>query len=348
MRTIVVRNVHDALPRALQLLDGEGIRRESRNGPVLMIPGGVVTVYTQPTERVLFWAQRDANPFFHLYESIWMLDGREDVQVLGRYAKQVLEYSDDGVTMHGAYGYRWRSKFGVGGLDQLKLVEKRLKANPDDRRCVVQMWSAEADLDNSSKDVPCNLTITFQRDAAGHLDMVVFNRSNDVIWGCYGANAVHFSVLQEYVASQIGCEVGTYTQVSVNWHAYLDQYEKLRALPRPSTVRPPGGLYGSGDVWTIPMGGVTRDDLKVLLYKADSAYQSHGTEYATPHFHPWVMMVDRMLRAHHAWRVLEAPDRYRVALDILSEGDALYDSDWLTAGREWVQRRYDKYQKEAV
>jgi hypothetical protein len=54
----------------------------------------------------------------------------------------------------------------------------------------------------------------------GKLDMTVTNRSNDMLWGAYGANAVHFSYLQEFVAAAIGVPVGTYYQVSNNLHVY--------------------------------------------------------------------------------------------------------------------------------
>ena len=43
----------------------------------------------------------------------------------------------------------------------------------------------------------------------GRLQMTVHCRSNDIIWGTYGANAVHFSILQEYVAARIGVDLGT-------------------------------------------------------------------------------------------------------------------------------------------
>jgi len=86
MRILDVTNVHDALPRALKLLDVEGVQRGSRNGPVLIGPS-VTTIYNRPTDRVIFWPQRDANPFFHLYESLWMLAGRRDVAGPARYAK---------------------------------------------------------------------------------------------------------------------------------------------------------------------------------------------------------------------------------------------------------------------
>src|ERR1017187_3661662 len=107
MRILHVRNVHEALPRALALLEQEGVERPSRNGPVLLGPS-VTTVYERPCERVIFWPERDANPYFHLYEALWMLAGRDGIAGPARYAKQIREYSDDGVVLHGAYGDRWR------------------------------------------------------------------------------------------------------------------------------------------------------------------------------------------------------------------------------------------------
>ena len=104
MKVLSVRNVHEALPRALKLLQQQGIERPSRNGPVLQAPWPVTTVYQNPLERVVFWPERDANPFFHLYESLWMLAGRNDIAPLTRYAKNMANYSDDGETQHGAYG----------------------------------------------------------------------------------------------------------------------------------------------------------------------------------------------------------------------------------------------------
>ena len=233
MHVITARNVHDALPRALQLMDDVGLRRNSRAGEVIKAPGPVATVYQRPWERVLFWPERDANPAFHLYESLWMLAGRQDLEPLVRYVRRFSEFSDDGHTIHDAYGYRWRTQF---GLDQLQEVIRRLKANLDDRRCTVQMWDATTDLIRGSygKAVPCNLIATVQVESAA-LELVVFCRSNDIVWGTYGANAVHFSMLQEYLAGAIGVPMGDYTQVSVNWHAYTNVYDTLAKLPRPST-----------------------------------------------------------------------------------------------------------------
>jgi thymidylate synthase len=84
------------------------------------------------------------------------------------------------------------------------------------------------------KDVPCN-TNAFFRVTNGKLDMMVNCRSNDIFWGAYGANAVHFSFLQEYVASSIGVEVGRYWQNSFNFHAYVDRFPKEKWPSTPPT-----------------------------------------------------------------------------------------------------------------
>lgn len=164
----------------------------SRNGEVIRVDDGpVIVTYLRPTQRVLFNERRDCNPFFHLYESLWMLAGKNTVSNLVKYTPRMSTYSDDGVTLHGAYGYRWRNYF---GYDQLDLVIEELNTNPDSRRAVVQMWDAN-DLKTArggGLDVPCNTQMVFAIGKEG-LNMTVFNRSNDLIWGMLGANVVHFS-----------------------------------------------------------------------------------------------------------------------------------------------------------
>ena len=51
-----------------------------------------------------------------------------------------------------------------------------------------------------------------------------------MIWGAYGANAVHMSILLEYMAARIDCAVGTYYQFSNNLHAYVDTLEKVKNI----------------------------------------------------------------------------------------------------------------------
>jgi thymidylate synthase len=345
MRVLHVRNVHRALPAALELLHQHGESRSTRNGPVLQAPWPVTTVYQNPTERVLFWPQRDANPFFHLYESLWMLAGREDVEPLTRYAKQMKAFSDDGETLHGAYGRRWRKWFSSknGWLfgDQLGIIIRRLKENPEDRRCVLQMWDAEEDLNSLSKDVPCNTMATFQRGANGELNMTVFCRSNDIVWGAYGANAVHFSMLLEYMALAMDCQVGIYTQVSVNWHGYLSTLKPLDEIPYWQYQH--DDPYSKSEVYPHQMyhGTVEEADRRIaeLLHRADHGFDS-PSEFNDDE--PFFSAANVVLTAHHVYKNSPASKRYDDALAVLKTGNQ--KNDWITAATQWVKRRKVGYE----
>lgn len=221
MLTIHANHPDQALHDALLLLSADHIKEESRNGPVLRFDTPVTTVWEPGFNCVSRDINRDANPFLHYIESFWMLAGRNDVALVSKLAANMQNYSDDGETLHGAYGHRWRKWF---GFDQIDEIIKELIANPKSRRCVLQMWDGFADLQKAragGKDVPCNTAIYF--DPLGdELNMTVTNRSNDTVWGAYGANVVHMSFLHSYVAHKVGKKVGTYYQESNNLHLYAD------------------------------------------------------------------------------------------------------------------------------
>jgi hypothetical protein len=83
---VTVRNVNEALGQGISWLAGPmGVEEPSRNGPVRVSPYPVVTTYANPAERVLFSPMRDANPFFHLFEALWMLAGRNDLPWLVQF-----------------------------------------------------------------------------------------------------------------------------------------------------------------------------------------------------------------------------------------------------------------------
>ena len=184
-----VRNVNDAFSEVWHWLPKVSTTETSRNGPVMVADEPVITEYLCPTERILWNARRDANPVFHLMESLWMIAGADHVDWLSQFNSRMKEYAESDGRIHGAYGARWHLQ--IPGLIQM------LKTKPDTRQAVLQMWDWTRDLFGDWKDRPCNTHIYFDRrhDA---LNMTVCCRSNDSLWGAYGANAVHFSMLQEF------------------------------------------------------------------------------------------------------------------------------------------------------
>lgn len=230
-----------------------GARKEpSRNGPVLVHPTPVIATLRDPTQRVLFNAARDCNPFFHVAEVVWMFSGSNDVSFIEQFNKRYRQYSDDGV-VHGAYGHRWIKQF---GLDQIGVAADLLRNDATSRRVVIQMWDAMLDLGTEANDLPCNTQIMFNV-LDGRLDMLVTNRSNDLVWGMMGANVVHFTYLQEVVAHEAGLGLGSYRVVTNNLHIYRDlpRFEEIEmgalAMPSRNMAYPETYPILSGDeTWT--------------------------------------------------------------------------------------------------
>lgn len=104
MKVINARNVNDALLLGIDLFSDDTSYRiqESRNGTTYEALEPVTTVYRNPCERVCLVEERDANPFFHFIESMWMLAGRKDLISLTYYVSSMKDFSDDGETLWGS------------------------------------------------------------------------------------------------------------------------------------------------------------------------------------------------------------------------------------------------------
>lgn len=327
MHLIEARNVHAALPVGIRQLLSEGYQQESRNGPVVVFPYPAATVYQYPCERVIFHEKRNANPFFHLYEALWMLAGKRDVKSVAHYVKRMADYSDDGKNFHGAYGYRWRHHFKV---DQVSEAIKALNNNPLDRRVVIQMWDSRVDLGKEGKDFPCNTQLTLRINPRGQLDMMVSNRSNDMIMGAYGANAVHFSFLQEYIAMAIGKPVGRYWQVSANLHAYKVDLDPLIGLGfDASTSHNP--YHCEARPLPLSPEGQAAFDLDLAVYMSRGPIVGFSTAF-------FRQVVTPMHHAHEAWKaVSDEKWGFEHTVEILNQMPT--GNDWKKAALEWVGRR---------
>lgn len=354
MYSYAATDVNQALQFGLEHLFHEGVEEQSRNGPVLVAPGPVCVEYTNPRQRVLYSSTRDANPFFHLLEALWMLSGSNNIEFPCYFNKPYSQFSDDGATMWDAYGWRWRKFF---GYDQLDALASELRSSPTSRRCVLSMWNSFAQAQHKSpvpstgpwsedlyiathggKAVPCN-THAYFAVRAGKLNMTVMNRSNDAIWGSFGANAVHFSLLLEYMSMRAGLPMGSYYQFTNNLHVYTarDSREKLEAiayecvaledLPTPTPEVGPTLEPGFDEdlakfmPWALeltrePDGGATSKALNV-------------PQLATPFMHSVVVPMF-LCWVYRKWK-----DDYSMNVCL----DGIQAPDWQLACREWIERR---------
>lgn len=252
-----------------------------------------------------------------------MLAGRNDVGFLTLFNKRMGDFSDDGKAFNAAYGHRWRNHF---GRDQLDEVIKLLRRDPTTRQAVIQIWDS-ADLLKKTKDKACNTQVVFdvRKD---RLNMTVFNRSNDIWWGAYGANAVHFSVLQEFVAAATGHRIGVYRQVSNNFHLYTELYDAKQYL----TMPPDANHYDYYSLCSVrPAPLMLNGEYKLFLTECEMFCSDPFNErihYANPFFEyvaKPMAMVSRVRKAR-------AGDGRYYAQQIRAE-------DWRKAVFEWIDRR---------
>lgn len=322
--TLVIRarNVNDAYDNALVLARLVGVSSESRNGPVIKFPGPVITEYLAPCERVLWDPVRDVNSVFHMVESFWMLAGRSDAAPLLPFNSRMGEFAEEDGNIHGAYGQRWRFWFTE---DQIQIAIEKLRSNRRDRRVVIGMWDPSSDNDPLLRDVPCNTHIYFNCREGAKLDMTVCCRSNDMVWGAYGANVVHMSILHEIVAAGAGLKVGTYAQFSNDFHLYagLPNFNQIwNTVPDVDKDE-----YGRG----VPVIPLLREGELVEEFIADCTALLKGDKPANTYF--MTAVAYPLIRTYLA-RKIGVP--WKAMLDEIPP------CDWTLSFLQWATRRDDK------
>ena len=298
-----------------------GKAAKTRNGDALYIEEPVLTKVLEPCERVLFYDRRDANPIFHLMESIWMLAGRNDVHFVEQFNSKIGQFSDDGRVFNAAYGHRMRSQFGV---DQLLGVIEHLRADPDSRQAVIQLWDAN-DLLSDTRDRACNTQMIFSV-RHGRLNLMVNNRSNDFWWGYAGANIVHFTMIQEFVAIALDLPVGVYYTVSNNLHVYKDLYNAAPDLEFPPDARD----FDHYSANVVKPYELYQGDHKTFLYECeqfcDNPYKIQPYEHAFFNDVAIPMATVAFVRKHKISNGFKEAEKIKAL-------------DWKLATVQWIMRR---------
>ena len=136
--------------------------------------------------------------------------------------------------------------------------------------------------------------------------------------------------------------VGTYTQISVNWHAYIETFEPLVTLAK---VMDQAGFidnpYANESVVPTTMGGnIERVDkvIHALLDDADSGHMGSSGILGPDESYGFVWWL--MLRAHEYYREGNYDEGIRLLYQIQA-------TDWATAGIEWLERRKAAHEKRA-
>jgi thymidylate synthase len=170
---------------------------------------------------------------FMAAEAWWILSGRDDVDAIAPYSKDISKFSDDGHKFYGAYGPRI--------VAQLDYVVNALLSDPDTRQSVLTTWRQNP---TRSKDVPCTVAFSWMiRDGA--LECHVFMRSSDN-WLGIPYDAFNFSMLSAEIARQLNqhpllhgvpIKLGDCHLTAASSHIYQRNFDDVLAVLNTAPVR---------------------------------------------------------------------------------------------------------------
>lgn len=186
-------------------------------------------VLTDPRNRFVIIPHRRWSLAYAAGELAWYLRGSADLEAISYYAPSYRRFSDDGKTLHGAYGPRI---FGANELNDDRSsyspwqhCVELLRKDPDTRQAVIPILRP-SDVGKETKDYPCTLSLQFLL-RQNQLHLITSMRSND-LW--YGAmyDVFCFTVLQELMANEIGAQLGEYVHLAGSSHLYEVDASKAR------------------------------------------------------------------------------------------------------------------------
>ena len=178
--------------------------------------------------------ERKLNYAFMLTEALWILNGDCRVAPLHAVNKQMAKFSDDGVTLSGAYGPRF--------VSQLDFVVDKLVEDRDTRQATLTLWAPNP---QPSKDIPCTVAMDF-KVRGGLLHAQVFMRSSDV-WLGLPYDIFAFTCMASRVLELVQTKLppgedelglGTLYLTAASSHLYEEHWEKAALIQ--TTVRLPG------------------------------------------------------------------------------------------------------------
>jgi thymidylate synthase len=181
--------------------------------------------------------------FSCLGEFIWYMAASNRLDFIQHYIKAYPKFSDDKVTLHGAYGPRLFKR-----LNQIETITQLLRDKPSSRQAVIQLFDAK-DLARPHKDVPCTCVLQFLV-RGGRLQLLTYMRSNDAFLGL-PHDVFAFTMIQELVARSLGIPLGAYRHIAGSLHLYKRDRAKAQAFLQEgwqaSVKMPP---MPSGDQWS--------------------------------------------------------------------------------------------------
>lgn len=209
---ITCKDIDEAWLYWYNLLSSMKLTESSRDGGIAGEVINAQTVLVDPTKNIMKNDVRKLPMRYAIGEMLWYLSGNRELKEIQKYTSGWDRMTDDGVYVNSNYGWCIKHKY---GFDQWEFVKAELRKNPNSRRAVIHIKTAD---NTESKDVNCTCTLQFFiRD--GKLYMITYMRSND-IWMGFPYDIFQFTNMQVLMSMELGVKLGTYTHIAGSLHLY--------------------------------------------------------------------------------------------------------------------------------
>lgn len=235
MKSFEFNTFEEAYPQLIKALLEEGEEVSPRGMLTREISPVGITI-KDPTKHAITHPVRKLNYGFMVGELLWLLQSQNSVENIAHYNSQWLNFTDDGITLNGAYGKRifnYQSCVLEGNqnglpiytskiVNQFEEAYQQLLKDPDSRQATIVLFNPALDY-TDTKDKPCTNLMRFTI-RKGKLNMMVVMRSNDIQKG-FPYDVYNFTMLQEIMAGRLGVDVGKYTHIADSLHIYESDFE---------------------------------------------------------------------------------------------------------------------------
>lgn len=185
----------------------------------------------------------------------WYLSGDYSVEKIGERAKFWYVVADENFQVYSNYGAKlFREK--TRGLSQFERALGELKKNPESRRAVFffSLYPVDYHVMSSTKDFVCTLYGHCIVNPEKKLDMYIYMRSNDSIWG-FGNDVPWFTLIQEMFAVKLKIPMGEYHHHSGSFHIYEKFYPLLEGRK----------FNAFNEAAETPFAPLTEEDVSALI-----------------------------------------------------------------------------------
>lgn len=186
-----------------------------------------------PRERLVRIPARRLSTRFLVANTVWTIAGGHEAGMIAAYNARARDFARDRSYFEASFGARL---FSPG--NQLRHVERRLRADPESRRGTAVIYAPEDTL-TDRLDVPCALALQFLiREGRLHAIAIMRSQSAAMVMPY---DVFLFTMLQEILAVRLGIPLGHYIHTAGSMHYYQEEEDLIQKILADG-IRGPSGM----------------------------------------------------------------------------------------------------------